>query len=747
MTEQDALHQSVRSPRVGIRPGTPGHGLPCLILWAVLLAGLPSIARAQDSQKVEELAKRGFESVVVVESSDRKGESGGLGTGFVVRSDGVVVTNLHVIEEGRELRVEFRDGTSYEPKAILAVDRRRDLAVIQLEASGLAALKLGDSSELKAGQTIVAVGNPLGFRFSVARGVVSARRELDGRDFIQVAMSVEPGSSGSPVMDLEGRVVGILAVKTGDSLGFAIPVNQLKPLLEDFHPVPMSKWLTIGALDPREWEGVLGGRWRQRAGRLLASRMGDGFGGRMLCLSQHAPEGAFEAAVEVKLADESGAAGLAFHSDGNFNHYGFYPTAGSIRLTRFDGPTVFQWSILQTVASDAYRPGEWNRIRVRVDGSRLTGFVNGVLTIELEDSGLTSGRVGVVKFRQPGAEFRRFRVGEDLAVEPTPEDVATVERLLKSLPEDGRVSPGVVADLAAVGIGTAEAIRGRAAVLQRESARLVALADRVHRRLTLQRLAELVGEADDFDLLHATLLIALLDNNELDVEGYLRRVDRLAADARARLGDDEGEEARLNALVDYFFNELRFHGSHGEYYHRSNSYVSEVLDDREGLPITLSIIFLELARRVGLAVEGLGVPQRFLCAYRLGEEHERIIDVFAGGKTVTRTEASVLSRTSLRDEDFRPMGKRAIVSRVLRNLMNVAERERDLDGMLRYLDGLVIVEVDAVYSRGMRAMLLYREGRFEAAAEDLDWLLQREPAGADLDVLRRMRDAVKERGF
>jgi len=713
----------------------------------VLLAGLPSIARPQDSQKVEELAERGLESVVVVESSDRKGESGRLGTGFVVRSDGVVVTNFHVIEEGREFRVEFRDGTSYEPKAILAADRRRDLAVVQIEASGLPTLELGDSSELKAGQTIVAVGNPLGFRFSVARGVVSARRELDGHDFIQVAMSVEPGSSGSPVMDLEGRVVGILAAKTGDSLGFAIPVNHLKPLLENFHPVPMSKWLTIGALDPREWQGVLGGRWRQRAGRLLASGMGDGFGGRMLCLSQNAPEGAFEAAVEVKLADESGAAGLAFHSDGNFNHYGFYPTAGSIRLTRFDGPTVFQWSILQTVASDAYRLGEWNRIRVRVDGSRLTGFVNGVLTIELEDSGLTSGRVGVVKFRQPGAEFRRFRVGGDLEIGPTPEDVATVGRLLKSLPEDGTVPPGVVEDLAAVGTGTAEAIRGRAAVLQRESARLVALADRVHRRLTVQGLAELVGEADDFDLLHATLLIAFLDNTELDVEGYLRRVDRLAADARTRFGDDEAEEARLNALVDYFFNELRFHGSHGEYYHRSNSYVSEVLDDREGLPITLSIIFLELARRVGLAVEGLGVPQRFLCAYRLGEEHERIIDVFAGGKTVTRTEASVLSGTSLRDEDFRPTGKRVIVSRVLRNLMNVAERERDLDGMLGYLDALVAVEVDAVYSRGMRAMLLYRDGRFEAAAEDLDWLLQREPAGADLDVLRRMRAAVKERGF
>ena len=90
-------------------------------------------------------------------------------------------------------------------------------------------------------------------------------------------------------------------------------------------------------------------------------------------------------AVEIILDDESGAAGLAFESDGGNRHYGFYPSSGSLRLTRFDGPDVFTWNILRQLQSDAYHPGEWNRLRVRVEEKKITCFVNGEKVIELEE--------------------------------------------------------------------------------------------------------------------------------------------------------------------------------------------------------------------------------------------------------------------------------------------------------------------------------------------------------------------------
>src|SRR5262249_42582619 len=151
------------------------------------------------------------------------------------------------------------------------------------------------------------------------------------------------------------------------NLGFAVAVNALKPLLAKPNPVPMSAWLTIGALDPDEWQPRGGSRWRRRAGRILVEGAGDGFGGRSLCLSPHpAPELPFEVAVTVKLADESGAAGLAFHADGVDRHYGFYPSAGQLRLTRFEGPDVFTWKVLRQQASPHYHPGDWNTLKVRL---------------------------------------------------------------------------------------------------------------------------------------------------------------------------------------------------------------------------------------------------------------------------------------------------------------------------------------------------------------------------------------------
>jgi hypothetical protein len=192
-----------------------------------------------------------------------------------------------------------------------------------------------------------------------------------------------------------------------------MPVNALKTLLEHPNPVPMERWLTIGVLNPRVWKTTLGAQWTQRAGTVHVSHPGDGFGGRALCLWHAAPPSeSFSASVTVWLSDEAGAAGLAFCADEENRHYGFYPTGGKFRLTRFDGPDVFSWKVLREFESDGYRPGDWNTLRVEVRGDQIRCFVNERQVVEVTDSGFRGGRSGLCKFRGTVASFKGFQVGE-----------------------------------------------------------------------------------------------------------------------------------------------------------------------------------------------------------------------------------------------------------------------------------------------------------------------------------------------
>ena len=231
--------------------------LPILLLLALTL---PLHAEAPAELSVEQVAERCRPSVVVVTSGGRDDSRRGLGTGFVLTPDGLIATNLHVIGEGRAIAVELADGKKYDVVAVHATDRAADLAIIRIAAKNLPALELGDSDKLKDGQAIVALGNPQGLKHSVVGGVVSGRRVFDGRNMIQLAIPLEPGNSGGPLLDRTGKVQGLLTMKSAvtENLGFAMPVNALKPLLAKPNPIPLAKWLTIGAADPDEWTAVFG---------------------------------------------------------------------------------------------------------------------------------------------------------------------------------------------------------------------------------------------------------------------------------------------------------------------------------------------------------------------------------------------------------------------------------------------------------------------------------------------------------
>jgi regulator of sirC expression with transglutaminase-like and TPR domain len=703
-------------------------------------------------KSVEALAELARPSVVVIFHFGRDGKEDGVGAGFIVSNDGLVATSLHVIGEARPIAVRLSDGKRHEVTEIYAWDRKLDLALIRIDAKDLSALRLGDSDALKQGAPVVAMGNPLGLEHSIVQGVVSARREFDGLELIQLAIPIEPGNSGGPLLDLQGRVHGILNMKSAvtPNLGFAVPINTLKPLLDKPNPIPMKRWLTIGALNPREWTPLFGGRWSQKAGRIQAEGLGRGFGGRSLCLSQKSPpEPAYEVAVSVRLDDESGAAGLVFSSDGDQKHYGFYPTAGQLRLTRFDGPTVYSWTILQQTNSPHYRPGEWNDLKVRREEDKILCYVNGRSVFESRDQVLPEGKVGLAKFRDTKAAFKNFQVAKEVTVSNAAPSAAVVASITQQIQEwPGPPDAKLAAALQPYASLSQSLLAERAAKLEIEAAQLRRLSLNIHHQSVQTELLSALSQTEEkIDLFYAGLLIAQLDNPDLDLAAYRRQLDEMARELVAQLPSQADAATKLATLTQYLFTENGFHGSRADYYNRANSYLNEVLDDREGLPITLSILFLELAQRIGLqGMAGLPLPGHFMVRYRSPAAEDRLIDVFDGGRIISRSEAQerVIAATGegFRDGDYKPASKREIIIRMLRNLLNVAQRAGASTDSLRYLDVIVALAPESALDRLARASLRLQAGDVPGAKADFKWLLDAQPAGLDLERIAELFQAL-----
>ena len=714
-------------------------------------------AAAPEPLTVEQIVERVRPSLVTISTTGREGGAHGLGTGFVVSAGGLIATNMHVIGEGREFTVELSDGSNLEVESVHASDQHRDLAVVKVALQGrtLPPLELGNASALRQGEPIVVMGNPLGLKHSVVSGIVSAVREVEGQEMIQLAIPIERGNSGGPVVDMQGRVHGIVNMKSlrEANVGFAVDAKHLQPLLDEPNPISLSRWATIGAIDKRHWTPRLGARWRQRAGKILVTGQGTGFGGRSLCISTaEPPELPFELAVRVKLDAEAGAAGLIFHSDGGDKHYGFYPTNGRLRLTCFQGPTVFNWKILQDVDTPHYRPGEWNQLKVRVEEDKLQCFVNEQLVLESRDRTFTSGRIGLAKFRQTEAEFKQFRFADKLAdTQLGGDELVKFAEMIEKLPELKSLRPGDLAPLTERSDASAALLRRRADELVRRAEELRKAADDVRVQGIARELSQLVNADDeDFDLLRGALLLAKLDERDIEVDAYLARVDQMAEEVRDSFAEDADAAARLEKLNDYLFIENGFHGSRNEeYYHRANSYMNRVIDDREGIPVTLSVLYMELGKRLGLDIQGVGLPGHFIVKHVRPGNEQQLVDVFARGKLLSRDDAAALVRLHanrmLVEADLEATSKRAILVRMIRNLGGLAEAKTDGEALLRYLEALVAIEPDSGEYRQQRAGLRAFGNRYAAAIADLDWLLEHEPPDIDLDRVHSMRSALLQR--
>ena len=201
----------------------------------------------------DEYFKKFFEKFFSEQMPEREFRNKGLGSGFVMSSDGYIITNNHVVRKAEEIEVILEGGKKYTAE-VVGTDPVTDLALLKIDPQEpLPAVEMGDSSALEIGDSVFAIGNPIGLGHTVTAGIVSAKGRALGigryDNFIQTDAAINPGNSGGPLFDYEGRVVGVntAVVARAQGLGFAIPVNMAKLVIEHLkvHGRVIRGWLGI----------------------------------------------------------------------------------------------------------------------------------------------------------------------------------------------------------------------------------------------------------------------------------------------------------------------------------------------------------------------------------------------------------------------------------------------------------------------------------------------------------------------
>lgn len=210
------------------------------VLMASVAQGAPASSQTpSDALSVEQIFRTSAPAVVVIALVDGSGKPVAQGTGFIVDPAGVIVTNHHVIKPRPDshLVIKIAKGDRYDDVRVIYDEERRDIAVLLIKAKRLPSLKVGDSAKLAPGQQVVAIGSPLGLELSMNEGIISAVRldPTNGYYFIQHQAPISPGSSGGPLLNMRGEVIGVnsFTFVGGQNLNGAIPINYVTPYLRD----------------------------------------------------------------------------------------------------------------------------------------------------------------------------------------------------------------------------------------------------------------------------------------------------------------------------------------------------------------------------------------------------------------------------------------------------------------------------------------------------------------------------------
>ena len=256
------------------------------------------------------------------------------------------------------------------------------------------------------------------------------------------------------------------------------------------------------------------------------------------------------------------------------------------------------------------------------------------------------------------------------------------------------------------------------------------------------------GPDEEIDLARAALLIAATEYPRLSIERELFRIDAIAEGVASRM-DDDTPLYQLNTLSEYLFDELKFAGNHTNYHDPRNSFLNDVIERRIGIPITLSLLYIEVGKRLGVPLLGIGMPAHFIVRHR--DESDVFVDPFHGGILLSEAECAdrlkqVTQGSLAWDREYlEPVSSRTFIARMLRNLKVVYLQRRNYERVLATIDRVIALQPGAAVEFRDRGVVNYRLGNYEDALEDLGAYVASGEGVSDGATVRRLIDQIQDR--
>ena len=252
------------------------------------------------------------------------------------------------------------------------------------------------------------------------------------------------------------------------------------------------------------------------------------------------------------------------------------------------------------------------------------------------------------------------------------------------------------------------------------------------------------SEIDDerVDLLRAALTFARIENPRLDIEQYVRRVEELSRRAAAKVQDLDDPAQIIAALNEVLFQEEMFRGNTVDYYNPRNSFLHDVLDRRLGIPITLALVYMEVARRMGFPLFGVGMPGHFLLKHYDVDGRAILIDAFERGSIVTeedcrqKLDAIYSGQLALQPEFLLPVTRRQMLTRMLNNLRSIYLSQRDFRRAVQVVDLILVIYPRSPEDVKQRAVLRYNLDDYRGALSDFEEYVKMSPDASDADEIR-----------
>lgn len=255
-------------------------------------------------------------------------------------------------------------------------------------------------------------------------------------------------------------------------------------------------------------------------------------------------------------------------------------------------------------------------------------------------------------------------------------------------------------------------------------------------------------EDEKIDLIRAALVIARGEYPNLDIEEYASRIEKLARRVAACSADMD-ERNTISSLNRVLFEETGLRGNRDDYYDPRNSFLNDVLDRGLGIPITLAMIYMEVAKRVGFHLSGVGMPGHFLLKHYSTEGSEFLIDCFNRGDILSRQDCQsrldeiYSGEMQLRPEFLHPISRRQILTRMLNNLKTVYLSTRNFRKALPIADLILVIHPQSAEDVKQRALLRYSMNLHGLAAEDLEEYLKMSPKASDAEEIKQMMLSIR----